>query len=59
MYNCDTKVINKETIELYPSSRLYIIRRTMLMKNYYEAEKSGLNYREYLSDENQLVVIMK
>jgi cytoplasmic iron level regulating protein YaaA (DUF328/UPF0246 family) len=56
--NCASIVINKDVLPFIPR-REYNIKNYVDKELLYEANKSGFNYCEDLSDENQLVFIMK
>lgn len=57
-HNCASIVINKDMLPFTPRSE-YNIKNYVDKELLYEANKSGFNYCEDLSDENQLVFIMK
>ena len=56
--NCASIVISKDMLPFIPRSE-YNIKHYVYKELLYEAEKSGFNYCEHLSDENQIVFIMK
>lgn len=56
--NCASIVINKDMLPFIPR-REYNIKNYVDKELLYEANKSGFNYCEDLSNENQLVFIMK
>lgn len=56
--NCASIVISKDMLQFTPRSE-YNIKSYVDKELLYEANKSGFNYCEDLSNENQLVFIMK
>ena len=56
--NCASIVISKEILQFTPRSE-YNIKNYVDKELLYEAEKRGFDYYEHLSDENQIVFIMK
>lgn len=56
--NCASIVISKDILPFIPHSE-YNIKNYVGAKLLYEAEKRGFDYYEHLSDENQIVFIMK
>lgn len=56
--NCASIVISKDMLPFTPRSG-YNIMDYVDAKLLYEAEKRGFDYYEHLSDENQIVFIMK
>lgn len=58
LQNCASIVINKDMLPFTPRSE-YNIKNYVDKELLYEAEKRGFDYYEHLSDENQIVFIMK
>lgn len=56
--NCASIVISKDMLQFTPRSG-YNIKDYVDEELLYEAEKRGFDYYEHLSDENQIVFIMK
>lgn len=56
--NCASIVISKDMLPFTPRSE-YNIKNYVDKELLYEAEKRGFDYYEHLSDENQIVFIMK
>ncbi len=57
-HNCASIVINKDMLPFTPRSE-YNIKNYVDKELLYEAEKRGFDYYEHLSDENQIVFMMK
>ena len=57
-HNCASIVINKDMLPFTPRSE-YNIKNYVDKELLYEAEKRGFDYYEHLSNENQIVFIMK
>ena len=57
-HNCASILINKDMLPFTPRSE-YNIKNYVDKELLYEAEKRGFDYYEHLSDENQIVFIMK
>lgn len=56
--NCASIVISKDMLQFTPRSG-YNIKDYVDEDLLYEAEKRGFDYYEHLSDENQIIFIMK